>query len=139
MITELPKVTPLSLFAVFLLTFTLAPEVAGMLQVSSTHRATPPSASESVKIGTFYLKKKNYKAALSRFLEAIETDPYFAPAHRQLGKVYEKMGMKREALRAYKAHLEVLPSAEEAAKATHVRKAIARLALDLRRTPRKVK
>ena len=139
MITELPKVAPLSLFAVFLLTFTLAPEVAGMLQVSSTHRSTPPSASESVKIGTFYLKKKNYKAALSRFLEAIETDPYFAPAHRQLGKVYEKMGMKREALRAYKAHLEVLPSAEEAAKATHVRKAIARLELDLRRTPRKGK
>ena len=139
MITELPKVTPLSLFAVFLLTFTLAPEVAGMLQVSSTHRSTPPSASESVKIGTCYLKKKNYKAALSRFLEAIETDPYFAPAHRQLGKVYEKMGMKREALRAYKAHLEVLPSAEEAAKATHVRKAIARLELDLRRTPRKGK
>ncbi len=139
MITELPKVAPLSLFAVFLLTFTLAPEVAGMLQVSSTHRSTPPSASESVKIGTFYLKKKNYKAALSRFLEAIETDPHFAPAHRQLGKVYEKMGMKREALRAYKTHLQLLPSAKEASKATQVRKAIARLKLDLKRNPPKGK
>ena len=139
MITERPKVALLSLFAAILLAITLAPEVAGMLQVSSTHRFTPPPASESVKIGTFYLKKKNYKAALSRFLEAIETDPYFAPAHRQLGKVYEKMGMKREALRAYKTYLEVLPSDEESSKATQVRKAIARLKLDLKRNPPKGK
>ena len=94
-------------------------------------RHTPPRASKSVEVGTFYLKRKKYKAALSRFQEAIQTDPLYAPAYRKLGKVYEKLGRKKEALRAYKKHLELLPSARDAEKAEDVHKAIARLEREL--------
>ena len=79
--------------------------------------ASPTSASKSVEIGTFYLKQKKYKAALSRFQEAVQTDPLYVPAYGKLGKVYVKLGRKKEALRAYKRHLELLPSAREAEKA----------------------
>ena len=92
-----------------------------------SYRRIPPPASKSVEIGTFYLKQKKFKAALSRFQEAIHTDPLYAPAYHKLGKVYVKLGRKKEALRAYKRHLELLPSASEAEKATDVHKAIARL------------
>ena len=96
-------------------------------QEPSSYRYRSPGAAKSVEIGAFYLKKKNYRAALSRFREAIETDPYYAPAYPKLGKVYEKLGRKRESLRAYKTYLEVLPSARMAAEANDVHKAIARL------------
>ena len=94
-------------------------------------RCIPPPASKSVEIGTFYLKQKKYKAALSRFQEAVQTDPLYAPAYGKLGKVYVKLGRKKEALRAYKRHLELLPSAREAEKAEDVHKAIARLEREL--------
>ena len=139
MIPAIRNLAPLFLVTASLLICAFAFEVSGHPQVSSTHRFTPPRAEKSVEIGTFYLKKKNYKAALSRFLEAIKTDPFYAPAHGQLGKVYEKLGKREEALRSYRTHLEVLPSAREAAKATDVRKAITRLELDLRRNPPKRK
>ena len=96
-------------------------------QELSSYRYRTLGASKSVEIGTFYLKKKNYRAALSRFREALGMDPYYAPAYPKLGKVYEKLGRKREALRAYKTYLEVLPSARMAAEAKAVHKAIARL------------
>lgn len=135
MMPGIRNLAPLSLVTASLLICAFALEVSGHPQVSSTHRFTPPRAEKSVEVGTFYLKRKNYKAALSRFLEAIKTDPFYAPAHGQLGKVYEKLGRREEALQAYRTHLEVLPSAKEAAKATDVRKAITRLELDLRRNP----
>ena len=66
---------PLFLVTVPLLICAFASEVAGHPQVSSTHRFIPPRAEKSVEIGTFYLKKRNYKAALSRFQEAIKNRP----------------------------------------------------------------
>ncbi|PYV27705.1 MAG: hypothetical protein DMG27_03155 [Acidobacteria bacterium] len=36
----------------------------------------PPSARKSVEVGNYYLRKKKYNAALSRYQEAVETDPY---------------------------------------------------------------
>ncbi len=109
----------------------LAQERTREYEEEPSTRRTPPPAAKSVEIGTFYLKQKKYKAALSRFQEAIQTDPLYAPAYRKLGKVYLKLGRKKEALRAYKRHLELLPSAREAEKATDVHKAIARLEREL--------
>src|SRR6266542_5364043 len=57
----------------------------------------PPAASTSVEIGNFYLRKKKYNAALSRFQEATKTDPTYAPAYLGLGKAYDKIGLKRKA------------------------------------------
>jgi len=86
-----------------------------------------PAASKSVEIGDFYLRRKKYKAALSRFLEALKTDPHYAPAYRELGKVYEKMGFWQKSLDAYQKYLDELPSAKDAREAKDIHKAIARL------------
>jgi tetratricopeptide (TPR) repeat protein len=90
-----------------------------------------PSAAKSVEIGDFYLRRKKFKAALSRFQEALQTDPYYAPAYRELGKVYEKMGFWQKSLDAYRKYLDELPSAKDAREAKSIHKAIARLQKDI--------
>jgi tetratricopeptide (TPR) repeat protein len=90
-------------------------------------RFVSPSAQKSVEIGDFYLRRKKFQAALSRFQEALQTDPYYAPAYRELGKVYEKMGFWKKSLDAYRKYLDSLPSAQDAREARSIHKAIARL------------
>jgi len=85
------------------------------------------SASKSVEIGDFYLRRKKYQAALSRFQEALKTDPHYAPAYREIGKVYEKMGQWKKSLDAYQKYLDELPSAKDAREAKEIHKAIARM------------
>ena len=85
------------------------------------------SASKSVEIGDFYLRKKKYQAALSRFQEALRTDPHYAPAYRELGRVYERMGQWKKSLDAYQKYLDELPSAKDAREAKEIHKAIARM------------
>jgi tetratricopeptide (TPR) repeat protein len=90
-------------------------------------RYVSPSASKCVEIGDFYLRRKKFNAALSRFQEALKTDPYYAPAYRELGKVYERMGFWQKSLDAYRKYLDELPSAKDAREAKSIHKAIARL------------
>jgi tetratricopeptide (TPR) repeat protein len=92
---------------------------------------TPPPAWKSVEIGNFYFRKKNYRGALSRYQEATHTNPDYAPAYLCLGKVYEKMGRRRLALKAYQRYLDELPSARQAAEAKDAHRAIARLKAQL--------
>ena len=86
-----------------------------------------PSALKSVEIGDYYLRRKKFNAALSRFQEALKTDPHYAPAYRELGKVYEGMGHPQKALEAYRKYLDELPSAQAVREAKRTHKAIARL------------
>jgi len=85
------------------------------------------SASKSVEIGDFYLRRRKYQAALSRFQDALKTDPHYAPAYRELGRVYEKMGQWKKSLDAYQKYLDELPSAKDAREAKEIHKAIARM------------
>lgn len=93
----------------------------------------PPSAPKSVEIGNFYLKRKKMNAALSRFQEAVKTDPSYAPGYLGLGEVYEKIGLKQKALEAYLRYLDTLPSTKQAEEAKEVHKAIARLERGLKK------
>ena len=105
-----------------------APDVdpdAGIYSSAKTY--TPPGAAKSVEIGNFYLKKKKYNGALSRFQEAVEQNPTYAPAYLGLGTVYEKIGLKQKALDAYNKYLDALPSQQEALNAKEVQQAVARL------------
>jgi len=86
-----------------------------------------PPAAKSVEVGDFYLRRGKYKAALSRFQEALAVDPHYAPAYRELGKVYEKMGEWKKSLNAYQKYLDELPSAKDAREAKDIHKAIAHL------------
>src|SRR5208337_4711382 len=100
---------------------------AGPAHVDPVRSYAPPSASKSVEIGDYYLRRKKFNAALSRFQEALKTDPHYAPAYRELGKVYEGMGQPQKALDAYRKYLDELPSAKDAREAKNINKAIARL------------
>lgn len=76
----------------------------------------PFKAEKSVEIGMFYLKKKNYDAAIERFLDALRYKPGFARPHLLLGQAYEKKGQLDDAIMHYTAYLEVLPNADDAKK-----------------------
>jgi tetratricopeptide (TPR) repeat protein len=52
----------------------------------------PLLAQNNVKIGNFYLKRKNFAAAIQRFLEAIEYQPNLIEAYEALTSAYEKNG-----------------------------------------------
>ena len=93
------------------------------------------SASKSVTVGDYYLKKKKYNAALSRYQEAVNTDPHYPPAYLGLGRVYEKIGLKQKALQAYQKYLDALPSEKEADEAKQVHRAIDRLERALKKKP----
>ena len=90
-----------------------------------------PSAKTSVDIGNFYLRRKDYRGALSRFKEALKIDPGYAPAYLGLGKAYDKTGFKRDALADYQKYLDNLDSEEQADRARRVQRAINRLKLEI--------
>lgn len=94
---------------------------------SEAHKYEPPSASRSVEVGDYYLRRKNYRGALSRYQEAAATDPFYAPAFLGLGRCYEKMGLRQKALDAYKKYLDELPSQKQALNAKDVQRAVERL------------
>jgi tetratricopeptide (TPR) repeat protein len=94
---------------------------------SSEKKYVPPGAMKSVEIGNFYLRKKKYNGALSRFHEAIQEDSSYAPAYLGLGKAYENIGLKQKALEAYKKYLDALPSEKAALEAKDVQRTVGRL------------
>ena len=105
-----------------------APEVDPDAPTYSTEKKyVPPGVLKSVEIGNFYLRKKKYKGALSRFQEAIQEDSSYAPAYLGLGKAYENIGLKQKALQAYKKYLDALPSEKSALEAKNAQRAVARL------------
>ena len=103
-------------------------------QASSSNQGfvySAPSPSKSVEIGNFYLRRKNYHGALSRFEEAIHTDADYAPGYLGLARVCEKLNQKQRALTAYQRYLDLLPSDRDAEEAKSVHQAIARLQREL--------
>jgi len=70
----------------------------------------PMEAEKSVKIGDFYFKKKNYTAAIQRYVEALEYHPTFSVAYENLGKAYEKSNNYQKALEVYRDYVEKNPS-----------------------------
>ena len=97
------------------------------------HRLQP--AWKSVEIGDYYVRRKAYRAALSRYQEAVEVDPYFPRTYLGMGRVYDRLGLRQKALENYKKYLDLLPSAKDAEEARAVHKAIARLERKLKATP----
>jgi tetratricopeptide (TPR) repeat protein len=102
-----------------------APQPPVELEKNSPY--TTPGPEKCVEVGNFYLKRGKYKAAVSRFEEAIQTRPDYAQAYLGLGKADEKMGLKQKALDAYQQYLDLLPSDKDAEDAKDVHRAMARL------------
>lgn len=80
----------------------------------------PLRAMKDVEVGDYYYKAGNYKAAISRFREALEFKPRDAVATFKLAEALEKNGELDEARAQYEAYLAILndgPSAGDARKA----------------------
>jgi tetratricopeptide (TPR) repeat protein len=69
----------------------------------------PHKAAKDVEVGDFYFKKKNYRAALGRYKEALVYKPNDAVANFRLAECEEKMGNPAEALTHYQEYLKILP------------------------------
>lgn len=73
----------------------------------------PLRAAKAVEVGEYYMRRKNYDAAISRFEEAVYFKPNYALAYLRLGQAYEKALRPRDALRAYRKYVEILPTGKE--------------------------
>ena len=76
----------------------------------------PLHAQRSLDVGTFYLKKGSYDAAIDRFVEASNYQPTLAMPWKLLGETYEKKHEYSKAVESYNKYLQILPHAADAAK-----------------------
>jgi len=69
----------------------------------------PMKALKDVEVGDFYFKRKNYRAALDRYKEALYYKDNDAMASFRLAQCQEKLGDKSEARKYYEQYLKILP------------------------------
>jgi tetratricopeptide (TPR) repeat protein len=81
-------------------------EVSG---VQEFHPWNPMKALKNIEVGDFYLKRKNYKAALERYKEALYYKDGDALASFRLAVCQEKLGDKADARKYYEQYLKILP------------------------------
>lgn len=84
----------------------------------------PHKADKDVEVGLYYFRQKNYRAAESRFREALYWQDNHAEANYRLGTALEKLGRANEARPYYETYIKILPDGELAKEA---RKALDRL------------
>src|SRR5437667_10186632 len=85
--------------------------------VQELHPWDPHKAAKDVEVGDFYFKKKNYRAAIERYKEALVYKPNDAIANFRLGECQEKVGSATEAVTHYGEYLKILPHGPFAADA----------------------
>jgi tetratricopeptide (TPR) repeat protein len=73
----------------------------------------PLRANKSVEIGTFYMKRGNYDAAIERFQDATHFQPKLARSYALLGEAYERKGDIDNALTSYRKYLAVYRNAPD--------------------------
>ncbi len=96
--------------------------------VGEFHTFDPHRAAKDIEVGDFYFKRKNYRAALERYREALLYKPHDALANFRMGQALEKLARREEAAECYQEYLKILPNgpqAEEAKKALEKLKASA--------------
>jgi tetratricopeptide (TPR) repeat protein len=74
----------------------------------------PMLADQNVGVGNFYFKKKNYDAAIQRYLLALEYQPDSTSAQEALARAYEKKGDTAKAIKAYQDFIEKNPGSPKA-------------------------
>jgi tetratricopeptide (TPR) repeat protein len=92
----------------------------GHLAEMDVHEWNPLRAMKDVEVGDYYFRLGNYRAALSRYLEALQFKPHDAAATFKLAQALEKTKEFDEARFRYQEYLAILkdgPSAGEAKRA----------------------
>lgn len=69
----------------------------------------PHRAAKDVEVGQYYLKRRNYRAALDRFNDALLYKPRDAEATYGLAQTQEKMGLLDQSYKNYEAYIEIFP------------------------------
>jgi tetratricopeptide (TPR) repeat protein len=88
--------------------------------VEEFHPFDPHRALKDMEVGDFYFKKKNYRAALDRYREALVYKPNDALANFRMAQSLEKLSQPDGAAEHYEEYLKILPHgplSEEAQKA----------------------
>lgn len=82
------------------------PDTSG---VQEFHPWNPLKARKDIDVGDFYFKRRNYKAALERYKDALYYKDGDALASFRLAQCQEKLGDKAEAQKYYEQYLKILP------------------------------
>ena len=83
--------------------------------VMEMHPWDPHKAQKNVEVGDFYFKRQNYRAALSRYCEALGYKPGDAVATFRIAESLDKAGDLAEARTYYQSYLKILPEGPFAA------------------------
>jgi tetratricopeptide (TPR) repeat protein len=86
-----------------------ADDHAGASGVQEFHPWNPLKAHKDIDVGDFYFKRKNYKAALERYKDALYYKDGDALASYRVAVCQEKLGDKSEARKYYEQYLKILP------------------------------
>ncbi len=95
------------------------PAKSGQSQTSASGDSSgppPATAEQDVDVGTFYLHKGDFDAAIPRLEEAVRLKPMYGQARLLLAEAYERKGDKADALKTYKDYLDAFPKARDAKK-----------------------
>jgi tetratricopeptide (TPR) repeat protein len=77
--------------------------------VQEFHPWNPMKAMKDIEVGDFYFKRRNYRAALERYKEALYYKDGDAVASYHVAVCQEKLGDKAEARKYYEQYLKILP------------------------------
>jgi tetratricopeptide (TPR) repeat protein len=77
--------------------------------VQEFHPWDPHKALKDIEVGDFYLRRKNYRAALDRYREALVWKPNDAIANFRMAQCFEKLNQPEEARAHYEEYLKILP------------------------------
>jgi tetratricopeptide (TPR) repeat protein len=69
----------------------------------------PYRANKDNEVGDYYYKRKNYKAALARYQDALAFKENDALANFHMAQCYEKLNQPDEAITHFKEYLRILP------------------------------
>ncbi|MGA9042251.1 MAG: tetratricopeptide repeat protein [Terriglobales bacterium] len=77
--------------------------------VQEFHPWDPHKAAKDVEVGDFYFKRKNYKAALARYQDALLWKNNDAMANFRMAQCFEKLDNPGDAVTHYQEYLKILP------------------------------
>lgn len=97
-------------------------------QTQEFHPWDPHKADKNVEVGDFYFKRENYRAAESRYREALYWKNDDAIASFRLAQCLDRLGKDDEALQYYQGYLKILPHGPDAEEA---QKSVTRLSAKL--------
>lgn len=87
----------------------------------------PLRANKSLEVGSFYMKRGNYDAAIDRFTDATQFEPGLARSYSLLGEAYEHKGDIDNALTAYRKYLQLVRNSSNASDREKIQKRIEKL------------